>query len=759
MSEWYVDPVFNSTTLVVALGAALLAALMFLSPELRRLRRGRRNVLLGLRLAIFLLVVLAMFRPAHVYMETKPLPATVIVLVDRSRSMQVQDELGGDSRWASLKDAVAQARGELQLLDEDLEINVYEFDREISPIELSDGRVALSERAEGDQSAIGAALDDALRRERGKRIAAVILLSDGAQQAYAPRDTAPQIPVRQLQQEDTPLFTLAFGKERSAEQARDVAITELLANPTVSVKNKLPITATLRATGLANQDVPVQILWEKAPGQMEVVETLRPRVSEDGQRLQVETTITPEKTGEHKLTVKAIPPDGLSELVTTNNELSTFVTVLEGGLRVLYLEGALREEQAHLRRALNASQDLNVDFELFPESGRKDWPKDTRKYFERGAYDVYVVGDLDAAAFRPEDLTELVNRVDEGAGLIMLGGAHSFWPGGYKETPLRQILPIESGQLELRQNFGEPMIEDPQTHLKGPLKMLPDRRFGDVSFMRLAARADNQAAWEKLPPLKGANHFRALKQAARAVAVTPEGVPLLAAIEPGKGRVLAFAGDSTYQWKKQGFDAVHKRFWRQVVLWLAHLDESSTGNVYVKLDQRRISPGRRVQFTTGMKAEEADKTNDVRYTAEVVLPNDKREPVRLSQQEEQAEGWFVDTQEPGDYKVIVTATTGSQLVGTAEGRFTVHYQDLELDNPAARPAMLASLSKMTASSGGRPVPPEAFSDLLREIAEKPPEMEIESQTKYTPWDKPEFFIAVVGLLCVEWYLRKKWGMV
>ena len=106
MSGWYFDPVFNSTTLVVALGAALLAALMFLSPELRRMRRGRRYTLLGLRLAIFLLVVLAMFRPVHVYQETKPLPATVIVLADRSKSMQVEDELGGQSRWDC-----AQSRG------------------------------------------------------------------------------------------------------------------------------------------------------------------------------------------------------------------------------------------------------------------------------------------------------------------------------------------------------------------------------------------------------------------------------------------------------------------------------------------------------------------------------------------------------------------------------------------------------------------------------------------------------------------------
>ena len=52
--------------------------------------------------------------------------------------------------------------------------------------------------------------------------------------------------------------------------------------------------------------------------------------------------------GEHKLTLEAVPQPG--ELVTTNNDLSTFVNVLKGGLNVLYIEGALRVEQKFIRR-------------------------------------------------------------------------------------------------------------------------------------------------------------------------------------------------------------------------------------------------------------------------------------------------------------------------------------------------------------------------------------------------------------------------
>ena len=49
--------------------------------------------------------------------------------------------------------------------------------------------------------------------------------------------------------------------------------------------------------------------------------------------------------------------------------------------------------------------------------------------------------------------------------------------------------------------------------------------------------------------------------------------------------------------------------------------------------------------------------------------------------------------------------------------------------------------------------------LLREIQEKPLAMIVEQQTKLTPWDTWPFFLLFLTVISVEWYLRKKWGLV
>jgi hypothetical protein len=188
------------------------------------------------------------------------------------------------------------------------------------------------------------------------------------------------------------------------------------------------------------------------------------------------------------------------------------------------------------------------------------------------------------------------------------------------------------------------------------------------------------------------------------------------------------------------------------------VDEAGDGDVWVRLGQRRYNPGQKVEFTAGVKALDQAVVQNAKLDAEVVFPNGTRQAIRLIRQGDELSGSVLDTQEPGDYKIVVTGSHGGTDLGRAEGRFTVHFQDLELDNPSARPRMLAALSQMAAPRG-RAVPPESLPGLLRELKEAPPEMIVESQTRYTPWDRVEYFLALVGALCVEWYLRKRWGLV
>jgi hypothetical protein len=768
MNGWTCNPV-GGYGLVTAVAAVLLVVMMLTNPQLRRLSPRRKWTLVGLRLAVFLLVIAALLRPTRIFTEIREKPATLALLVDRSKSMQTEDAFGDRTRWSALQETISQALPQLSSMGKNLEVKVYEFDREVSPLEFAAGKLDLGKSADGTESAIGAALDDVLRRETGKRLAGVILLSDGAQQAFAPRDMQPQLPVRRLNDLPAPLFTITFGQDRAASQSRDVAITDLVASPSVFIKNELSVAGTARINGLVNEPIPVQLLFETAPGKMEPVASTVLRAKQNGEQIKFELSYIPQTPGDRKITLRAAPQAG--ERITTNNELSTFVNVLDGGLNVLYLEGEPRTEQRFIRRSLASSPDIKVDFQWIDERDRNHWPINLGDKLQPGKYNVYIIGDLDSSAFRPEDLKQLRDDVQRGAGLIMLGGFHSFWAGGYQKTALADILPLEARQVDqlARQDFDAPVRTDlhlnpvPLPRGPGPNKtgvaMLPDQRFGYEPPMRLASPDQNRAAWEKLPPLEGANKFEALKPAARPLADTPDGKPLLVAAEPGNGRVLAFAGDSTWRWFMQGFEREHKRFWRQVILWLAKKDDTDDQKVWLKLAQRHYPPGARIDFTAGARTMEGESIEGAAFTASLVAANGTKRPIPLTRQGNQYVGQLRDVIEPGDYSIAVSASKDGALLGETKGRFVVFEQDLEMENAAARPELMASLAKLTAESGGEAVAPEQLPELLKKIKNEPRDREVATETKFTPWDSPPFFLIIVGLLCAEWYLRKRWGWV
>jgi len=318
-------------------------------------------------------------------------------------------------------------------------------------------------------------------------------------------------------------------------------------------------------------------------------------------------------------------------------------------------------------------------------------------------------------------------------------------------------MPLVSTPLE-RQNFGEELRRD--LHLVGPLTMTPDQGLGQVvSFLKLAPRDENMAFWKSLPPLKGANKWTKLKPNAKVLVRSQNGDPLIAALEPGQGRVLALAGDSTWPWVMQGFEAAHKTFWRQAILWVLRIDESAVGSVWVRLDQRRLVPGRRIDFTAGIRGVPPEIADRAKYTAQVVLPNGQTRGVSLTKQEGSQAGSFGETLTAGEYRVEVTAEHDGKAIGTSKARFIVLQQDLELDNAVARPSLLAGLAQMTSSAGGEALARGQLKELLEKLLAKPPTVEVASQVKQTPWDRPEALFLIVGLLCTEWYLRKKWGWV
>ncbi|QEG33355.1 hypothetical protein [Bythopirellula goksoeyrii] len=759
MTNWSVDPVggFWFTGSV----AILLVLVLLVGPRGRSLLPRRRMILMILRGLTALLLILTMLRPTLVTTIVNKVPGSLLLLADDSRSMSIEDSLGNQSRWNALKASLASAGDQFAELAESWDVKLYRFADETELVKRVDEGFVLPENAEGSQTAMGSAIGDLLDRESQQRIVAMLVLSDGAQRAFPPRDEPPQLAVARLATDRIPLYTFTFGKPSLGLQS-DLRVDDLLINNVLFAEAPATIQANVTADGYANQTVKVQLLWENAEGEMEVVATEPLRISANQRQYPVTLTHTPQAPGEFKIAVAVEPPAG--ELATTNNSQSTFVTVMKGGVNVLYLVGSQRVgggpgiEPRFVRAALATYADLHVHYELI-NYRRQQF--DLREQLREGKFDVFLLQNVDYAGLSRETWEMIADDVGKGAGLAMLGGFHSFGPGGFRNTPMDDILPIVMGRAE-RQNFGEPPRAD--MHLTGPLRVNPLPQGGSLHpIFQIGEDSAAKLDWSNLPPLDGSNRFdpRSLKPNAAVIAEAddPQHSPLVVVGAWGNGRTAAVAFDTTWRWPMEGHAELQDRFWRQLVMWLSRKDDTGGKDVWARLDQRRYQRGSRIEFAVGAFDEKQESVAGAQFQVEIEKPDGSVATVQVTPRGKEYIGNFDETSIPGDYRLTVTATTGREELGSSEVRFTVPDRDMELDQPAAEPTFMASLANLTSDVGGAGLAPEELPDLLERLQDRFEEFEEEVSTQKSLWDSWPMLTALVGLLGTEWFLRKRWGLV
>ncbi|MDR3198226.1 MAG: hypothetical protein LBU34_10205 [Planctomycetaceae bacterium] len=770
-------PLFGSYWLVFGLALVIGILLLNIKPSGERVPRGGRTCLMVLRFIAFFLLLFGMFRPTLIYTQSLPLASTLHILLDQSESMSRPDELGGNTRFQTAKDALLQAVPQLKRLQSQAEIKVFAFDASLTPLEIHDGLIDAPEIPLGKETALGAVLDTVRQNSSGKRVLGTILLSDGTQRTRPPRDLLPQDAATRFRDAGIPLYSIPLGQATGTPDVQDIAVNDIQANDRVFVKNEFLVNGSLRIAGYRNKPVPVQLLFEDESGTMQRVGEIEVQSRDDGQMIPFRFSHIPPQSGYFKYTV-FVPPQE-KELIETNNQQSSFVRVIDGGLTVLFIQGERNHEQGPLMRALNASPDIRVDyrpirvgkikvggakgesFQTTLERFTRERPSWVNDAFKPGEYHAYILDDLDAKAFKPEELQALADRVREGAGLIMLGGFHAFAAGGYADTPLADISPVELRNVD-RQPLDAPIRQDIHwsSIIPIPLILTPEGRRHYV--LRLIMNPEKNAElWTRFPPLLGANRFDKLKPGAVLLATGPENQKILVSQLFGLGRVLAFAaGDSTYRWALAGFVEEHKRFWRQVVLWLAKMESVMEGDCWITTDQVRFLPGESVKFHVFLQSPDGNILRNFTATATVTKPDGNQEQVVLVDEDGTPTGSFRSTDTAGDYTIRVEVSHESlppdAPTRQATARFMVYDRNLELDSPVAYPQLLRNISELT---GGRSAAPEQLGSLLDELIKKSEELVEKHETKQSLFDSWGLLLAFALILCFEWFLRKFWGIV
>lgn len=753
-------PIFHSLPLLVSLILVLgILAWWSVLPQ----NRGKSWLLVLPRLVLLLLLLWILARPSATQTETESYPGSVLILADSSRSMEVADCPEKKSRFEAQKNALTQSAPELAGMSQNVETEVFTFDRSLHSMKLNRaGEIDFPKAPAGDETALGAALLEVLRKTSGKKVLGVVLLSDGAQRALPPLDALPQTAASRMSRLGIPLFVVPFGSDRQEDQAPDAVLEDFLVDQRVFVNTEVAVTGRIRLDGLAKTPVPVELLVETPTGTMEIAAETSIQAEAPGETVPVLLSWTPKEPGEVKVTLRVPPQAGEASIL--NNQLDAFVTVSKTGLRVLYLEGAFRPETGFLRRALDSANEIQLDLVRLNDpkiSGASETGASTQapslSELLNEEYAVVILGDVGAACFRPDDLELLAQKVHDGTGLLTLGGLRNYGPGGLADSPLAGLLPVVLN----------PSNDLVQAHWNLPVRLHltpAGRHHTALALDSQSSRSDQ--IWAKLPPLDGANRFAEVKPGAKVLAsdFSPENqeIPLLIEQTSGRGRVMTLAVDSTWRWQLGGYGEAHKRFWRQLIFWLANRDATLDGTVSLILPQRRFPQEQKIEFQVSARLSNGvtpqppeTNTPQENWTAMLEWPEGKRQVIPLTPENSLMKGQIPENLPEGDYMLSAAVTHQGQKLGETRCRFQVYRHDLELDHAQAEPELLTALAQMT---GGERFEPADLGKLWNRLAASREELKIERKLELPLWDRWWWLAVILSLLCFEWFWRKHRGL-
>jgi uncharacterized membrane protein len=745
----------------------------------------RLLAVLALRLGALLLAFAMVLRPS-VTLDEDPEPAsTLLILLDVSKSMSIQD-MGDRSRWEKALDLLRSNRDLLRDLEADRRVKVlyYKGAEGATPFDPfgSPGEAA------GRRTDIGQWLHS-LYQDHGRdpNLRALVLISDGADNGTR---FPPGLEARQWLRSACPIHTFLVGTKNLIPKQQDLAFVpdSITVDPSpVPVKNRLTVRARLNVNGYVNPRVTYRLFLDNDSRAVAVATRTLETENDNPKTYDIELSCdAPPKPRELKVTLKVDPLPG--EVIKDNNEITTYVTVTKEGLSVLYVEGTLRWEARFLRDALSGQRGLRLykAFRLQDEplkGPEADWFQ-----FDKKHYDVIIIGDISAKRFSGgnpkvlETIKELVGK--EGTGLLMLGGFESFGNSDWQTfgkpenglTPIAEILPVQ-----LNRSGSVPDTEK--------VKMVPTPAGLAHYVLRLDSdRTKNEALWARMPPLEGMTLLGEPNNGTVLAVRAGTNEPILVGRQYGRGRTLAFACDSTWSsWRRTPeMVQLHRRFWRQVVVWLAQ-QENVSDTVWVKPDVRRVALGNKLGLGVGVRGKDDQKVKDGSFLVKVIGPDGKTEMVVATSGESVREqrGTFWKTDAPGEYRIeaSLVGTDQKPVPGkTATARFLVYQDDVEFWRPAANPDVLAKIAKESGGKLHRATEKrsidEEFTAFLEDLPskprpqgsgrrkvwpdweEKPPSRDVDDQIE-TLWTSGVLlcFVLFVTLVCLEWFLRRQWGLV
>ncbi|MHC5062628.1 MAG: hypothetical protein ACYTG5_01480 [Planctomycetota bacterium] len=788
--------------LLVLLGLAL--AISIVAYAYRRdghsLSKWQRITLGSLRGLAVLAAFLLLLEPNLITIKREVRPGHTLILIDQSQSMGHRDSFRQPEvediakAWRELQDGepsevrrIDLARSVLAEDDQALltelaknnRVLVYGFGAGLEPLAVIDLQEAGEEaagdidqtgpakidldaiEATGRYSNLGGAVRQALERSRDSAVAGIIMLSDGRRNLGA---QGAEI-ARMLEQRRIPSTIVVPVGDPSA--TRTVTLTRLEAPDKVFQKDPYTIRAEIEAQGYADIEVTVHLKLQADEGSQAVTIRSEQVSLGNGQReaLIEFDQLSAEHSGVFTHIVEIEPP-ALEPSSPERHVQRKQIEVLGEQTRVLLIAGGPSHEYRFLRNMLTRDKTVQLSCWLcsadpdFPQDGNISLASLPADRAELEEFDVFIFLDPDSRALEK-------NFCDMVAEMVTDGGAGLWWACGEKFT-------LEA----LRPGASTETIAD-------LLPVVPDLVKADhevIGFGRGRPRAwrykltaagrahkaarllDNREAsdslWERLPGFFFAFPIERSKPAAQIliehrspVLVANDGsaMPLVASQFIGAGRVLFSGTDDTYRWRV-AFEHAYERFWVKGIRYLFEGRLNAGGSrTRILLDEEKLELGQPLHVQVQARDEDYQPLIADSFPLEMQAEDGGIENLTLDPVPAMP-GHFETRFRPTSIGYFRLSGTGGEN-RKVQATFQVVPAAIEKQGPAD----MAELAAIASVGGGLLLQNPSG---LREAAEQIPSKTVIDPLKsaHGIWDSWMTIAFILGLLTVEWWLRKRFNL-
>lgn len=270
--------------------------------------------------------------------------------------------------------------------------------------------------------------------------------------------------------------------------------------------------------------------------------------------------------------------------------------------------------------------------------------------------------------------------------------------------------------------------------------------------------------WSKLPPAFILDvPFRAKPEAEvlayPRVQTIMTNDPLLVSRRVNRAKSLAFLCYGIWRWKSYsdgipGGERMLENLFSNSVRWLVTRDDEKP--IQVRPTKEIFAGSEAVEFT----AQVYDENYRPMENAEVSLSVSQKGQASQLTLTSLGNGRFEGAYDPlpeGDYTYTAQAVAGGQRVSEERGSFSVGGLNAEFQETRANKLILQQIAART---GGQYYDPQGLQRLLKDVAALPNfrQRDVSVAKQFELWNKSWMLAAVVALFSIEWFLRKRNGM-